>query len=243
MHARSNFPKECENTLNELISRWWSMERTYSYMSSVCGSEMNLSGFRSCFRLCSLRSRIHMETFLRFLIIRGGAFRVDTVKPQVQIPENLEGGMGHLMHITYDLESEMEQKLRDFYALAKEKNDINTCEFIESGILRRQMEALKWCVYHITGLRNCNNDFAYDKIEMLPMTCTWKRRNFHKFRTSLERGLLFSFDRMSLGQPMDEERCLCLFRYGNICLCKCEDPAHIQGGNTTEDHFGNIFEI
>ncbi|TPP63622.1 Ferritin [Fasciola gigantica] len=241
MHTRANFPKECEHMLNELISRWWSMERTYWHMSSICGSETNLSGFRSCFRLCSLRARIHMETFLRFLIIRGGVFQVDTIKPLVQIPNKNEGGMGHLMQITYEMESEMEQKLRDFYALAKEKNDINTSEFIESGILRRQMEALKWCVYHISGLRHCNNDFTYDKIEMLPMTRTWKSRNFRKFRTPVERDLLFSFDRMTLDHT-DEEHGTCLFRCGNICLCKCDNQCP-NGGNTTGDYFGNVFEI
>ncbi|VDP88758.1 unnamed protein product [Echinostoma caproni] len=241
MHARSNFPKECEQVLNQLIARWWSMERTYLHMSSVCGSEMNLSGFRTCFRLCSLRARKHMETFLRFLIIRGGMFQVDSIKPLMEVPTNLEGGMSRLMQMTFDMESEMEQRLREFYALAKEKNDINTCEFIESGILRRQMEALKWCVYHITGLRNCNNDFTYDKIEMLPMTSSWKRRNMHKFRNFIDRDLLYSFNRLTLDNSIGQH-CTCLFRYGDVCLCKYEDRAQ-TGLNTAGDYFCNAFEI
>ncbi|KAF6773915.1 hypothetical protein AHF37_06447 [Paragonimus kellicotti] len=222
MKSASRMPDECEKMLHKLISRWWSMERAYIGMGAMCAADKNYPGFRNCFQLCSIRTRRCMEKVIQFLITRGSSLRAITVEPIVHIPQSLEGGMRKFLELSLKMETDMEKMLREGFLLAQNKGDITTCEFIDSGPLRREVRLIKWCVYHLTGLERCDNDYLYDRLAMSPIIEAWYKRVVNRPMSPFEMALT-----MSAGKP---DNCNWT-RYTN-CTCRVNITEYVRAKST-----------
>ncbi|THD26689.1 Ferritin [Fasciola hepatica] len=151
-----SFPKESEDMINQLINLYWSAEQAYLTMSAACASdEISMLGFSEYFRLCCNRMRTEADKLCQFLITRGGHLVMGEVHSMIQTSSWNECTVDKFMHMALDMEKQFEQKLSEFYQLAKNLNDALTAEFIETN--------------HVNGLKACDNAWMYDTMTMKPL--------------------------------------------------------------------------
>ncbi|KAF7255771.1 hypothetical protein EG68_08790 [Paragonimus skrjabini miyazakii] len=135
--------------------------------------------------------------------------------------------------------------LREGFLLAQSKGDITTCEFIESGPLRREVRLIKWCIYHLTGLERCDNDYLYDRLAMSPIIEAWYKRVVSRPMNPFEMALTMSTRKPDNCSWTWYTNCTCGCEYHRGCLCKINTKSssaldeHIQ----TADFFVELFDF
>jgi ferritin len=229
-----NLSNECEEKFNETIALFWGVERNYTTMSALCGGDVNLNGFHSCFNFCAIRTRRYCEKLCKYLVVRGGRLNMLSITPITQVPKNLEHGVIPLMEITLQMEEAMVQKLRELYFVAKGKEDIETCAFIQSWPLRYLLRGVKWATYHLNGMKNCNNDHVYNRLCMEPLIDVWIKRVYAETSRPFDKALL-----LSRGGIQNVWSCKTNYRP----LFVQESKSFYPDTFTTEDIFVDMFNI
>ncbi|CAL8087502.1 unnamed protein product [Calicophoron daubneyi] len=229
-----NLPSECEEKLNQVIDLFWGVERNYVMMAALCGSDVNLNGFYYCFNFCAARTRLYWEKFCKYLIVRGGQLNVNTIKPMIEVPKNLEHGVIPLMEITLQMEEAMAESLRELILLAKNKGDLETSAFVQTWPLRNFVRRIKWATYHLNGMKSCNNDHVYNRLCMQPLITAWKERVVTETYRPFERALLISYGEI---QGVQDKK----FGYNPMFGSRYKAPTYDT--NNAEEVFVDMFNI
>ena len=166
--SRVNYPHECEQWLNQTIQIYQSVTHSYDHLAAWASSdEINMPGFCKYFRHRSTTTREMSETLINYQVLRGGRFMINEIKPMFPINEMFQYNIEKMISCALEMEKQIEQKLRQLYSIARSKEDVTTCEFIEKKYLPMQVLLIKSMVGHSNGLRQAENAYAYDRHTMM----------------------------------------------------------------------------
>ncbi|VEL32212.1 unnamed protein product, partial [Protopolystoma xenopodis] len=169
MNSRINFTPEIEQFINNGINMHYSGEIMYNYLASICiYDNISMPCFGEFLRLCAMRMRHTAELMTKFQLIRGGQWQLpESLKPLVSLPvvsqneKDVNNVMRRLVELALEAERKTERYLRELCQAASSKQDIDTCGFVQTTLIKQQRFILKAMVMHQTGLNSSQNAWLY----------------------------------------------------------------------------------
>ncbi|GIX87670.1 soma ferritin [Caerostris extrusa] len=162
--VRQNYHEECESRINKHINR--EMYASYVYLSMAYyfdRDDVALPGFSEHFRNQSLEEMGHAEKLMKYQNQRGGRILLtDIDKPEL---DDWKNSM-EALKAALALEMAVNKELLDLRQLALDHNDPQMCDFLDSGLLRKQLEEIKELGDFITNLERVGQglgEYMYDK--------------------------------------------------------------------------------
>ncbi|XP_067120812.1 soma ferritin-like [Centruroides vittatus] len=148
--ARQNFPEECEHAINRQINEELFAKYTYLSMAYYFQrDDVALAGCFGFFKQCSDEEQEHAEKFMKYLNDRGGRIELGDIKKPVK---NEWGSVVEAMSEALKLEKRVNRSLLDTHSVASRCGDVQTCNFLESEYLPRQVEDIKKLADYISSL-------------------------------------------------------------------------------------------
>ncbi|VEL39340.1 unnamed protein product [Protopolystoma xenopodis] len=175
MSCRTSCSPEVEQAINNGINMHFSGEITYNYLASICiYDNISMPCFGEFLRLCGMRMRHTAEQMVKYQLIRGGQWQMsEGLKPLVALPvinqnDDINSMIWRLMELGLETERSTEKYLRELCQVASSKQDVETCGFVQSSLIKQQRFVLKVMVMHQTGLTASQNAWLYCNMVITP---------------------------------------------------------------------------
>ncbi|XP_047334246.1 ferritin-1, chloroplastic-like [Impatiens glandulifera] len=153
--ARQKFVDDCESALNEQINVEYNVSYVYHALYAYFDRDnVALKGLAKFFKEASEEEREHAEKFMEYQNIRGGRVKLHTIlTPPSEFDHADKGDALYAMELALSLEKLTNEKLLKLHTIACENNDAQMADFIESGFLGEQVEAIKKISTYVAQLR------------------------------------------------------------------------------------------
>ena len=161
MRCRQNWSKNCEDALNEQISREYSASLSYHILSNYFDrDDVGLNSLRDYFAKASLEEREHADKFMQYQNMRGGVVRLGTVTP-TQFNLSLEERNNDILNAflsALELEKSINGHLLNLHKIAETENDPQFSDYIEGEYLKEQVEAISELSKIVSVIERFNGD-------------------------------------------------------------------------------------
>ncbi|XP_062918968.1 ferritin, lower subunit-like [Mobula hypostoma] len=149
--VRQNLHRECEVSINQLISLKYYTSYVYLAMSFYFEQDdVALENFAKSFHEMSEAERRQAEKLIEYQKLRGGRLQLQSIENPAKSKwrNGLEATQDAL-----DLQRNINKSLLDLHQTASNKEDPQLCSFLETNFLNSNVEFMKKLGDHVTSLK------------------------------------------------------------------------------------------
>ncbi|KAI3735009.1 hypothetical protein L6452_14493 [Arctium lappa] len=153
--ARQKYTDESEASINEQINVEYNVSYVYHAMYAYFDRDnVALKGLAKFFKEASEEERDHAEKFMEYQNKRGGKVKLQSIlMPLSEFDHEEKGDALYAMELALSLEKLTNEKLLNLHEVANRNNDVQLADFVESGFLGEQVEAIKQISEYVAQLR------------------------------------------------------------------------------------------
>ncbi|KAI3517463.1 hypothetical protein L1887_16678 [Cichorium endivia] len=153
--ARHKYADDSEASLNEQINVEYNVSYVYHALYAYFDRDnVALKGLAKFFKESSEEERDHAEKFMEYQNKRGGKVKLNSIiMPLSEFDNEEKGNALYAMELALSLEKLTNEKLLNLHEVANRNNDVNLADFVESGFLGEQVEAIKKISEYVAQLR------------------------------------------------------------------------------------------
>ncbi|XP_059594920.1 ferritin-4, chloroplastic isoform X1 [Vitis vinifera] len=164
--ARQGYSEECEAAINEQINVEYNVSYVYHSMFAYFDRDnIALRGLAKFFKESSEEERQHAEKLMEYQNKRGGKVKLHPILMTPSEFDHAEKGDAlYSMELALSMEKLTNEKLLLLHSVADRNNDPQLTDFIESGFLTEQVEAIKKISEYVAQLRRVGKGHGTNQI-------------------------------------------------------------------------------